>query len=1123
MLELQSLGALFIPHHPQKRHTHHQYISQIIYQLNVIERRYLCREYNLSVLNEQGDKFVDGLEAAFLKLYMQILEFEARAVCHLTKNSITRALNDMFLVDSWGSMMSGIKESEAMCQSFIRVIDSEKLHTGMEESKSQLHDIRKDTRETQTMILDQEIRKKEESQKKKWNKFLDALSTSRYEDNKDRNQDRIEGTCEWSTSHPLFNGWRNSERSSLLWLSADPGCGKSVLAKYLIDHVIPTTEGRTTCYFFFKADSTEQRSIASALRALLHQLFTQKPILREMNPWIPERFATDGGLLTDSFSALWEILTKVSTNGDGEVSCVLDALDECAESDRPQLTQALDKFYRRDILGSKGILRFLITSRPYVHIQREFQLLKDTLPTIHLSGEDGVEADKIEQEINLVIHKRVDETAAKLILEKHEQSFLQNELLMIPNRTYLWVTLIFDAIENSLRYTNKRVQEMIKSLPKTVDEAYERILSRSPDEREARKLLHVVVSASRPLTVQEMRVALGLSLGNRQIEDLDLEPEARFATTVRNLCGLFVTIVDSKIYLLHQTAKEFLVPRSVPAEFIHIQGASPNSLCQSSHGVENVNYGRSVWKHSFLPVESNRVLLEICMSCLLLNTFEQEFWEFRGLISFGDEHVLLLYSSENWTLHFRNAQLAKGSYLLPFARELCQPKSQRLKTWLKICSGYSKLEIPTTELMVASQFGLEPIVEMLLETGYPDIDKEDPNLRRTPLSVAAEGGSQIVVKMFIDAGTRQLNLSDSKTGTTPLMWAATRGNIEVVKLLLDQASIAVDIPSFDYRTPLSYAAENGHEEIVGLLLDKGANPDELEWAPFPPIAYAAQNGHVGAFKRLLKTTINLAFQSKTGDTLLSMAAEGGHVPVVEMLLLTPNVNPDCRNFCNFSPLLLAAQSGHLQVVRLLTETHSVDLDVKDQLYDRTPLFWAAINGYEQVLEHLVEAGAKDVECAGRWPRRTALSYAAEEGNETVTKLLLETGLANPNSQSIYGRTPLSFAADEGYSGIVRQLLALESIETDLADSSYGRTPLSWAAARGHAEVVQLLLDTHAVDLFSRDSLHNRTPGMWAAVNGHRDVAELLQFVETEDSGQATPVELVLDKSSMAPFEELQES
>lgn len=47
--------------------------------------------------------------------------------------------------------------------------------------------------------------------------------------------------------------------------------------------------------------------------------------------------------------------------------------------------------------------------------------------------------------------------------------------------------------------------------------------------------------------------------------------------------------------------------------------------------------------------------------------------------------------------------------------------------------------------------------------------------------------------------------------------------------------------------------------------------------------------------------------------------------------------------------------------------------------------------------------------------------------------------------------------------------------------------------------------------------------MWAAVNGHRDVAELLQFVETEDSGQATPVELVLDKSSMAPFEELQES
>ncbi|CAI7610372.1 unnamed protein product [Penicillium glandicola] len=352
--------------------------------------------------------------------------------------------------------------------------------------------------------------------------------------------------------------------------------------------------------------------------------------------------------------------------------------------------------------------------------------------------------------------------------------------------------------------------------------------------------------------------------------------------------------------------------------------------------------------------------------------------------------------------------------------------------------------------------------------------------------------------MFLDAGTRELNSRDSKWGTTPLIWAAKRGNIEVVKLLLEQAEIGVDIPTFDHHTPLSYAAENGHSETVRLLLDKGADPDGDKLAPFPPIVYAANNSHLGAFENLLTTTkLNIGSQYNCGETLLSMAALGGHDLVVEALLRTPNVNPDSRDFFNH-------------------------LDVRDQLEDSTPLLEAAELGFEEIVEHLIKAGAKVSDCVERGPRRTALSFAAEKGNENIVKLLLKTGLANPNSQSSLGRTPLSYAASEGYSGIVRQLLARESIEADLADSSYGRTPLSWAAARGHAEVVQLLLDTHTVNLLSRDRFYNRTPSMWAAVYGYCDIAKLLHFVETEQSGQATPAALVLDGSPLAPFEEPQE-
>jgi len=40
----------------------------------------------------------------------------------------------------------------------------------------------------------------------------------------------------------------------MLWVSADPGCGKSVFAKYLVDSILTITESRIICYFFFKDD-----------------------------------------------------------------------------------------------------------------------------------------------------------------------------------------------------------------------------------------------------------------------------------------------------------------------------------------------------------------------------------------------------------------------------------------------------------------------------------------------------------------------------------------------------------------------------------------------------------------------------------------------------------------------------------------------------------------------------------------------------------------------------------------------------------------------------------------------------------------------------------------------------
>src|SRR5947207_3768346 len=114
-------------------------------------------------------------------------------------------------------------------------------------------------------------------------KCLQYLYSSDYESHRRRNPDRVQGTCEWFLRHGKYQYWSQEQKSSLLWVSADPGCGKSVLASFLVDELKSPESQRdlsgTVCFFFFKDDNDKQKSAAFALCALLHQLFIVKSFL----------------------------------------------------------------------------------------------------------------------------------------------------------------------------------------------------------------------------------------------------------------------------------------------------------------------------------------------------------------------------------------------------------------------------------------------------------------------------------------------------------------------------------------------------------------------------------------------------------------------------------------------------------------------------------------------------------------------------------------------------------------------------------------------------------------------------------------------------------------------------
>lgn len=68
--------------------------------------------------------------------------------------------------------------------------------------------------------------------------LVGKFSTSDYKKQMELNPNRVLGTCEWLCNHETFKKWLE-EDAGLLLVSADPGCGKSTLTRYLIEMVFP--------------------------------------------------------------------------------------------------------------------------------------------------------------------------------------------------------------------------------------------------------------------------------------------------------------------------------------------------------------------------------------------------------------------------------------------------------------------------------------------------------------------------------------------------------------------------------------------------------------------------------------------------------------------------------------------------------------------------------------------------------------------------------------------------------------------------------------------------------------------------------------------------------------------
>lgn len=615
-------------------------------------------------------------------------------------------------------------------------------------------------------------------------RLTSSTKDTTYERYKERVESRVEGTCEWFLSHTHFQQWLQQESGPLL-VSADPGCGKSVLAKYLIDEGLPRFA--TICYFFFK--DQDQNTVRQALCALLHQLFSQKSSLIKH---AMEEFTKDGRGLINSTKSLWSILGKaVQDPQAGPIIIILDALDECAESELGDLIRSIESQLHSNCQSK---LKYLLTSRPYEQIVSKFVRLLESFPYIRIPGEE--KSETISQEVNHVIQHRVEQLAKEKHLSGQVKNHLLTRLLEVSHRTYLWVYLVFDFLTTaSFKKTPNGVDSTMKSLPRTIYEAYERILKNSRNDPEVRRALSIILVANRPLTLSEMNIALNVNSASKCVHDLDLEEDREFGARLRASCGLFISIHHDKIFFLHQTAREFLLANTISDTAVT---SEPN------------------WQHSITSQSAHNVLAEVCVIYLDFINNNTNLTDSRHGHHYElDNYPFLDYSALNWGFHYHEACITAGTDLVPIALRICSPNSKSWSAWFTLYweSRHDGTPEDLSSLMISSYFGLESVVMILL------------------------GG----------ADSRSFN---KKSLQTALLWAARNGHETIVGILLERG---VDFESKDNygRTPLSCAAENGHDTIVRLLLKRGADIESKDDNGQTPLSWATENGHESILRLLL--------------------------------------------------------------------------------------------------------------------------------------------------------------------------------------------------------------------------------------------------------------------------------
>ncbi|KGQ08421.1 Ankyrin repeat domain-containing protein 17 [Beauveria bassiana D1-5] len=880
---------------------------------------------------------------------------------------------------------------------------------------------------------------------------------------------------------PFWEACKKRQRDTAEWIFAVPEFKRCA---NVVNHVF-LHKGRhdTATFFFVDRDNAESLQAETLIRSIIRQSIDST----EVPQYLESRLTNLDHAVFVQLDA-WIDLLRYVIQQSTAFYILIDGLDECDAAERQAVFDALSL-----LAATASCLRIFISSRESV----DLDLRGRSLPMSRVS----MSCDSLMSDIRSYI-----DTSLQKRLQNEELAFGDAHLLVEVNDAltqhadgmFLWVTFLIDEI--CAGSCDDDIRRSLRQLPKDLEETFKRallrILSRAKHVELVQRTFRWVAVARRPLTLDELREAVSIDVGQTHSRP---ERLPHHMNRILLWCENLLHLTDeepAQVQFAHASVRDFITRATLPGQLFRFHV----DLRETDHFAGEIcvtylhfsDFTTTIARRQ-KPVQLNPVRLAVTalsretnmarisevvthfasrrrktMADPDLSRIEAKYGKSHdiGKETLQNSHPFLQYAATHWvahTVHFEEKQciiwdlwllLVSGCSSLariPWDRQGLLVWSHKTRHYallrhaLNIERQYELGEIYHL-LKISATRGDSKAVAIFLETCTGSISYFDMLLPKV-----SEGGHAKVVDQLLGVGADANAAADEYRGQTALQAACGGGHLEVVERLLGAgADVNTAVTKHSGQTALQAASGAGHLEVVERLIDAGADVN-------------AATAEVKQLRALQEVSSSGHLEGVVDDHLDRVL--DGHLEVVERLLIA-KADADASGLENegLTALQVASKRGHLQVVDfLLGAGADVNADAAP-LEGLTALQAASSGGHVTVVERLLYAGA-DVNAPGAVVEGlTALQAASSGGYLQVVDFLLGVGAwVNATPAFLRGVTALQAASGSGHIEVVKRLLRAGADVNTAASRIGGRTALQVASDRGHLKIVELLLAAGADD------------------------------------------------------------